>query len=43
MLRKGTLRNGKIKVGQKVTLSVRYTQAGVAKAKTIKIRVTARK
>lgn len=43
VLRKGTLRNAKIKVGQKVTLSVRYTQAGVAKAKTIRIRVTARK
>lgn len=43
VLRKGTLRNGKIKVGQKVTLSIRYTQAGVAKAKTIRVRVTAGK
>lgn len=40
---KGALRNRKIKVGQKVTVAVRYTQAGVARAKTIKIRVRARK
>ena len=40
---KGALRKKKIKVGQRVTVTVRYTLSGSTKARTAKVRIKATK